>query len=501
MQFHPLKSGMLACFTLLLLSGCTTLSPEGPFSEVAQDVELRLGKHISWKPEGPEDPVVVAKIDQLLARPLTAERAVQIALLNNRDLRALYADIGLAQANLVQTELWKNPVIDGAVTFSSGGGAPDYTFKAALKLIDILYIPLRARVAASQLDEAKLDVTGQVMSVAGLTYIAFLDYLALRQSTNVLSEAVKTASATVETGKALRQAGNISDYDYEQEVAQQVQIAAELARAQVNVAQARERVNRLMGVTGPQTQWRSSDHLPAISGRMPATDDMEARAIEASVDLALLRQRIITMGRRYRVADITSLLPQLDVGGQAERTVGENEAGPTFTVELPLFDWGQAKRASAVMELSRAGDRFTALAVRIRSFARLHRARMISSRQTAAYYRDSVLPQAQRLVQSAERQYNVMQLGVFQLLQARDRQVRVSQEYVSALATYWKDRARLLLILAAHPDRQSWCDRSSPDSSAWAFVLGDANRRWCDPAERAVAGIDGFGFCGAVANG
>lgn len=306
MTRSSIRSGAAVFALMVLLSGCTTLSPEGAFSEVAEDVNLRLGKQISWSPGEGDDPLVSARIDQLLSRPLTAETAVQIALLNNRDLRAIYADIGVAQANLVQTELWKNPVLDGAVTFSSGG-PPDYTFNLALKLIDILYIPLRARVAASQLDEAKLDVTGQIMSVAGQTYVAFIDYLALRQATAVLSQAIKTATATVETGKALRQAGNISDYDYESEVAQQVQLAAELARGQLNLAQARERVNRLMGLTGAQTQWRSSDHVPAIPGRDPPTGDIERKAIEASVDLALFRQRIISMGRRYRVADITSI--------------------------------------------------------------------------------------------------------------------------------------------------------------------------------------------------
>jgi hypothetical protein len=53
------------------------------------------------------------------------------------------------------------------VTFSSGGGAPDYIFDAALKVIDILYIPLREHVAESQLEEAKFQVTAQVMAVAG----------------------------------------------------------------------------------------------------------------------------------------------------------------------------------------------------------------------------------------------------------------------------------------------------------------------------------------------
>ena len=438
----------------LSLAGCTTLSAEGPFSQVADNVQLRLGKRISWDAGQYDDPVVHAEIEKLLSRPLTADRAVQIALLNNRELQAIYADLGIAQANLVQTELWKNPVLNGSVTFPLAGGTPDYSFDLALKFIDILYIPLRRSVAESQLEETKLQVTAEVMRVAGQAYSAFIDHLSERQRVQILTEAVKSSAAIAEAGRALRQAGNISEYDFEAEVAQQVQVAAELARAQVSAAQARERVNRLLGLTGSQTRWRSADRLPAMVAKDPPTSDMERKAIEASIDLAAVRQRIITMGRRYHVVDITSLLPQLDLDGEVARTVGENEAGPTFTAELALFDWGQARREQARMEILKARDEFTALAVHIRSLARLQRAKLLSARQTAVYYANTVVPQAQRLLETGERQYNVMQLGVFQLLQAKERQIRVSLEYVGALTTYWKERARLAQILAGKlPDQ------------------------------------------------
>ena len=443
------RCGGALVLVLLPLAGCRTLSPEGSFDQVADAVQTRIGKDISWDAGQYVDPSVRATLDHLLSQPLTAETAVQIALLNNRELQAIYAGLGIAQANLVQAGLWKNPIIDGAVTFpTSGIGPTDYTFNIALQVIDILYIPLRKRVAASELEEAKLRVTAQVMAIAGETYVAFIDYLGERQRVGVFTQAVKSAVATVESGKALRQAGNITDYDFESEVAQQVEVAAELARAQTSAAQARERVNRLMGLTGSQTQWHSADRLQSVRSHEPPTGEVERKAIEASIDLASARQRTITTGQKYRVVNITSLLPQLDAGGELERVEGEKEAGPIFAAEIPLFDWGQAKRASARMEILREQDEYTALAVRIRSLARLQRAKLLSARQTALYFANTVVPQSQRLLDAAERQYNAMQIGVFQLLQAKERQIRAGQEYVTALTTYWKERARLALILS-----------------------------------------------------
>lgn len=455
--FSRYRCGAALILTLLPIAGCRTLSPEGSFYEVADSVQARMGKEISWDAGQYLDPSVRAAIDNLLAEPLTAETAVQIALLNNRDLQAVYADLGIAQANLVQAGLWKNPIIDGAVTFpTSGSGPTDYTFNIALQVIDILYIPLRKRVAASELEEAKLKVTAKVMSVAGETYLAFIDYLGQKQLVGVFAQAVESAKASVETAKALLQAGNITAYDYENEVAQHLEVAVRLAQAQTAASQARERANRLMGLTGQQTQWHSADRLPQVPGRELPTDDVEISVIQASIDLAAARQEIVTLGQKYRVVKASSLVPQLDAGGEIEREESESEAGPSFEVQLPLFDWGQAKKATARMEILKAQDKFTALAVRARSVARAQRAKLLSARQTALYYANTVVPQTQRLLDAAERQYNAMHIGVFELLQAKQQQIKAADGYVGALTNYWRERWRFAqLLMGKLPDEEN----------------------------------------------
>jgi cobalt-zinc-cadmium efflux system outer membrane protein len=260
----------------------------------------------------------------------------------------------------------------------------------------------------------------------------------------------------VETAKALRQAGNITAYDYEREVAQQVEISVRLTRAQTAAAQARERTNRFMGLTGSQAEWRSADRLPEVPGRELPTSDVEAKVIQASIDLAAARQQIITLGQKYRVAKATSLVPKLDAGGEIERDEGEKEAGPSFEVQLPLFDWGQARKASARMEMLKAQDRFTALAVRARSLARTQRAKLLSARQTALYYANTVVPQTRRLLDAAERQYSAMQIGVFELLQAKQQQIKAAEDYVGALTTYWRERWRFAQLLKGKlPDEEN----------------------------------------------
>ena len=87
------------------------------FSDVSTAVEARSGKRVVWNLGTELDAQVAQEVRALLHDTLTADGAIQVALLNNRNLQALYAELGVAQADLVQAGLLKNPVFDGAVLF------------------------------------------------------------------------------------------------------------------------------------------------------------------------------------------------------------------------------------------------------------------------------------------------------------------------------------------------------------------------------------------------
>ena len=79
----------------------------------------------------------------------------------------------MAQADLVQAGLLRNPLFDGAVLLPIAGGQPEFDLGVALRFLDIFYLPLRKRVAAAQFDEAKLRVTGAVLDFAAAVRGAF----------------------------------------------------------------------------------------------------------------------------------------------------------------------------------------------------------------------------------------------------------------------------------------------------------------------------------------
>jgi len=434
---------------LFFLSGCASMALDAGFDDVKATVEKRSSVEIFWNNGTELDKEADEKLRSLLQNKLTVDETLQIALLNNRDLQALYSELGVAQADLVQAGLLRNPIFDGAVLFPvSGGGRPDLELSAVMNFLDIFYLPLRKRVAAARFEEAKMRVTGSVLDFTARVRTAFYLHASNEQMIELRQTIVQALDASFEIARRLSEAGNITDLDLARERAQFETSKLALRSAEVAVRQSREELNILMGLWGKQTQWQTDQRLPEIPEQPVQTKDFERLALEKSVDLLNARQRIMLAGNQLGFNRWTSLVPELHAGPVGERTEGAWELGPTLEFPIPLFDQGQARTGRAVAELRRSQQEYYALAVRIRSTARAVQDRLEGARDRALYYRDILLPLRERIVNEAQLQYNAMQLGPFQLLSAREQQIETAVAYVDALRDYWLARGDAGQILS-----------------------------------------------------
>jgi len=433
------------CLLLVGLTGCASVDLRAGFPEVGAVVEERAATKIVWNRGNELDNEAAEKLRALLQKKLAADDAVQIAMLNNRDLQAIYTDLGVAQADLVQAGLFRNPILDGAVLFPLSGVRPDLQLSVVISFLDALYVPLRKRVAAARFEEAKLRVTGAVLDLAAQVRRAFHEHQANEQMLELRQTIVQALTASWEVSRRLHEAGNITDLDQARDRA-----AAEVSRlalrsAEIVVRQSREHLNDLMGTWGEQTGWEIDGRLPDIPAEPVPVNGLERVALSRSIDLSQARQRIITAGQQLGYDRATALIPETELGVGAEREEGW-KVGPVLSVPIPLFDQGQARVGRAVAELRRSQQEYYALAVRVRATARAVRDRMLGAQDRALYYRDILLPLQERIVNEAQLQYNAMQIGIFHLLRDRERQIETGVGYVEALREYWLARADLLHI-------------------------------------------------------
>ena len=443
------KNAAWLIFEFLFASGCASMSLNAGFDDVKAVIGERSGSQLFWNNGDELDKQAAEKLDFLLKRNLTADDTVQIALLNNRELQALYSDLGIAQADLVQSGLLSNPIFDAAVKFpASGGGRPDLELGAAMNFLNIFYIPLRKRVAAARFEESKMRVTGAVLDFAGRVRSAFYAYEGDEQMLELRGSIVQSLAASFEVARRLHDAGNLSDLDFARERAQLEAGKLALRSAEVAVRQRREELNILMGLWGGQTQWISAGRLPEIAEPPLQTNDIERVALQRSLDLASVRQRIVAEGEQLGLTRWTALLPEFSAGPNAERNDGAWEIGPKLDFPIPLFDQGQARAGRTAAELRRFQQEYYALAVRVRANARQVRDRLEGASDRANYYRDILLPLHERIVNEAQLRYNAMQLGPFQLLRAREQQIQTAVSYIESLRDYWSARSDLGQILS-----------------------------------------------------
>jgi outer membrane protein, heavy metal efflux system len=433
---------------LVLVTGCATVDQRAGFSDVGTAVEARSGKRVVWNLGTELDAQAADEVRAMLQNTLSADEAVQVALLNNRELQALYAELGVAQADLVRAGLLSNPVFDGDVFFQVAGGPARLDLSVAMSFLDVFYRPLRTRVAAARFEEAKLQVTGAVLDFAATARAAFYRHQANEQRLELLQTVVQALAAAFDVTQRLHAAGNITDLDLARERALVEEAKVQLRAAEVAARQSRAQLNAVMGLWGPETAWQIDRRLPDIPPQPPPVDGLERQVLRQSLDLASARQRLIVAGEQVGVSRALALVPEALLGAGGEREEGEWGVGPVFEVPIPLFNQGQAGIGLAAAELRRAQQEYYALGVRLRSTTQAVRERLQGAEDRARYYRDILLPLRERIVHETQLQYNAMQIGVIDLLRAREQQIQAAIAYVETLLDYWLARTELEQLLS-----------------------------------------------------
>lgn len=426
----------------VLAAGCASVPRDAGFSDVEARVADRAGLAVL---DRPDQALLATRAGALLADGLAADEAVQLALLANPGLQAEFASLGIARADLLQAGLPSNPVVDGHIGFAlEDDHAPDLGFGLSLDVLDFLYRPLRRAVAASAMDAEQLRVAGAALTLAGRVRVAYFDLQAAAAQAGLRRQVAQAADVSLTVATRLREAGNIREVDLHAEQLAREQAMMALAAAESDRLIRRERLQALLGVD--HEDWRVDDRLPDPDPLPADSLAFPDAVLASSLALATGRQEIETLGRQLRATNATALVPALSVGAEAVRE-GEWETGPAVALPVPVFDRGQARKAMAVAQLRRRQARYLEQAAQVRAEARIAREALRLAHEQATRYRPIILPLASQVTAQTQQLYNAMQVGVFQLLDARRQEIEAGAAYLDALHAYHLARTRYDLLL------------------------------------------------------
>jgi outer membrane protein, heavy metal efflux system len=442
-----------ALVLLLVLQGACVVPRRAGFDDVQKKLAGRTPYRVHWNQGTDEDQVVAHEIRRLLGGELTVATATQIALYNNPELQATYERLGVAQAEVVQAGLLRNPRISLHYGFSLGGGIDELAGSIVGAFIDLFLMPLKKRLANAEFSAVKLEVAAAVLTKVADVAHAFYTVQASAQVVGMRRTLLEAQEAAAELALRQHDAGNLSDLDLAQQQAVYAQAKLELGRAEYQVLADREALTRLLGVWGGDVEYRVAPRLPEVPAREPDLQHLERLAIEHRLDLQAAKQDLATAALALQVVKGTRVVSGLDVGVSAHRDPdGPANVGPTLDLELPIFDQKQAEVARLRARLRAAQHRTDALAIAIRSEVRLVRSRLLQARMTIDYYHQAVVPLRERIVRFSQQQYNAMLLGTYQLLAAKQQEIDAYREYIEAVRDYWIARADLDRTLGTRLD-------------------------------------------------
>ncbi|MCL5061433.1 MAG: TolC family protein [Candidatus Thermoplasmatota archaeon] len=266
-----------------------------------------IQKDVVWSRDAAARSQTQARIDALLAKPLSADDAVQIALLNNPGLQAAFNTLGIAEADWVAAQRLPNP------GFSIGrltrGSEVKWERSLQLNLARLLTMPMRADIEQRLFEQTRRALVLEVPRLAADTRKSWVAAVAAGQAAQYQQQAMDAAEAGAEVARRMAQVGNWSKLKQAREQAFYADAALAVARAGQVKLQARERLARLPGLPNADTL-----QLPDLPASLPWLPDVEQQAMDSRIDLQMTRLQTEALAKNLGLTRGTRFINVLELG-------------------------------------------------------------------------------------------------------------------------------------------------------------------------------------------
>jgi len=455
----------IAVAGLVLLSGCASFSEDGGFGAVDTAVAERGGGKAQWLRSTDEANSAATRVKELLAQPLSAQAAVQVALLNNRGLQARYAELGIAEAELVQASRWSGPTL-GYARLKRG----DEIEREASLFFDVLgliSIPLATQAQGKRFEAAKQRAAEQTLRIALETRKAWFQAVAAQETAKYMEDVQLAAEAGADLARRMAEVGNWPRLTRDREQAFYADATAQLARARQAQTAAREKLTRLMGLWSEDIAYVLPERLPELPSAVREGAELEAQALRQRLDVQAARRDAESLAKSLGLTKVTRYVDLIEIGALRNTETGRPvQRGWELELRVPIFDFGGARAARAEYLYMQAVDRVADTAVRARSEVREGYGAYRTAFDLARHYRDEVVPLRKRISEEMLLRYSGMLASVFELLaDARDSVASVNA-YLLAQRDFWLAEADLQMALTTGSPGATSAAASAPAAAS-----------------------------------
>lgn len=445
----------------LVLGACATAipgaytEPKAGFANVASQVSPAIGKQTVFAETQAENEALRKQVHAMVHRKtISADTAVQVALLNNKGLQASYANVGLSAAEAWQQSTPENPVVSLGIL---GIGAPELGAYRAIEgliranILDATTRKQRRAIADANFRQAQLEAVNDTLALANQTRQAWVNAVSAFETVSYLKRAKATSDAGSELARRLGETGALNRAGQAREQAFNAELAGQLARARLDATMAKEELTRLMGLWGTEVNYFVPDALPALPRSIGRVTGVEAKALRNRVDLRVAKLGLEAQAKAFGLTDQTRIVSDLEIVGgfelEREAEDGETESETTPQVEIefaiPIYDTGKARMRKAELMYLQSANVLAEKAVDVRSEARGAEAAYHASYKIARHYRDVLVPLRTTVEEEGLLSYNGMITNTFELLTDVRQKLAASLEAANAKRDFYIAQANV----------------------------------------------------------
>lgn len=273
---------------------------------------------------------------------MTVEEAVLYSLDHHPRLRAREEQVEVARAALITAGLLPNPqiVIDTDTPVNEAGptelsGRLEFTFVTGNKR------RLAMAAAKAGVKEAEWGIDEESQLLLNEAAAAALEVLYLQEQVALEQELIGVAQRAAELERQRVQAGGATAAQAIVVETDAAEIEFDRLRAESDLAIARVRLSRALGLERPQ-ELQVTGKLTVRPVQAASLDEVLAEVVRVRPELARA-EATIERYRREAIANRAAAIPDFQLGPRYSTELGElnDSAGIRFGMDLPIFDRNQ----------------------------------------------------------------------------------------------------------------------------------------------------------------
>jgi outer membrane protein, heavy metal efflux system len=372
--------------------------------------------------------------------PVSMQQAVEQVLAHNPTLQAAQQNLLSYKGQEVQASVRQNPnlVLSGSdVSNDANNPSSPYTYTAGFNRLFERGQKRRWRIDSAQSATAQADgqYHDQLRQTVLLARQSFTNLLLAKATLKLAQDNLRDYKHVLEINHDRYQAGDIGKLDYERLDLQLAQFESDESSAEMNLVQASDQLQTLMGYPQPSRTFDIAGELvpPPVTGSLT---DLEQKALAARPDYhaAQAAVRMADAGVKMAYANGTA---DPTIEGDYSRSGTYNSADASISIPIRIFDRNQGNKDTAKYQAT--SSRFAEVAAQNQVYSDVDQAWIgyTTAKVLSDRYNGHYLEEARDVLSIAEFAYQHGGLGLLDYLSAVQDNRTTSLNALNSYAATW----------------------------------------------------------------